>query len=115
MFGDILSDEAAQVVGGLGLAPSANIGEKQALFEPVHGAAPDITGKGIANPIATILSVKMMLEWLAMSKKDTRCVRAAEEVEGAVVAALKKGVKTPELGGKANTKEVGDAIAQIIK
>ena len=115
MFGDILSDEAAQVVGGLGLAPSANIGDKKALFEPVHGAAPDITGKGIANPIATILSVKMMLEWLAMSKKDTRCVRAAEEVEGAVVAALKKGVKTPELGGKANTKEVGDAIAQIIK
>jgi 3-isopropylmalate dehydrogenase len=115
MFGDILSDEAAQVVGGLGLAPSANIGDKNALFEPVHGAAPDIAGKGIANPIATILSVKMMLEWLAMSKKDTRCVRAAEDVERAVVSALKKRVKTPELGGKANTKEVGNAIAQIIK
>jgi len=114
MFGDILSDEAAQVVGGLGLAPSANIGEKQALFEPVHGAAPDIAGKGIANPIATILSVKMMLEWFAMSEKDVTCGKAAEAVERAVVSALKKGVKTSELGGKAGTEEVGNAIANSL-
>ncbi|MBM3897953.1 MAG: isocitrate/isopropylmalate dehydrogenase family protein [Thaumarchaeota archaeon] len=112
MFGDILSDEAAQVVGGLGLAPSANIGDKKALFEPVHGAAPDIAGKGIANPVATILSVKMMLEWLAMVKNDAKCAKAAEAVERAVVSALKKGVKPPELGGKASTEEVGNAISK---
>ena len=114
MFGDILSDEAAQVVGGLGLVPSANIGEKKALFEPVHGAATDIAGKGIANPIATILSVKMMLEWIAMSRGDVKCAKAAEAVEKAVVSSLKKGIKTPELGGKKSTREVAIAIASAI-
>ena len=112
MFGDILSDEAAQVVGGLGLAPSANIGDKQALFEPVHGAAPDIAGKGIANPIATILSMKMMLEWLA--KRDAKCSKAAQSIEDAVVKVLRKGIKTPELGGSKSTKQVGIAIARAI-
>lgn len=114
MFGDILSDEAAQVVGGLGLAPSANIGDKKALFEPVHGAAPDIAGKGIANPIATILSLKMMLEWLSMVKNDAKCAKAAEAVEKAVVKTLQKGVKTPELGGKASTKDVGNTVAKSL-
>lgn len=112
MFGDILSDEAAQVVGGLGLAPSANIGNKKALFEPVHGAAPDIAGKGTANPVATILSMKMMLEWLA--ERDAKCSKAAQSIENAVVGVLEKGIKTPELGGKRSTKEVGRAIASAI-
>src|SRR5208337_2556483 len=63
LFGDILSDEAAALIGGLGLSPSANIGDRYALFEPVHGSAPDIAGKGIANPLAAVLSAKMLLEW----------------------------------------------------
>ncbi|MGD2142339.1 MAG: isocitrate/isopropylmalate dehydrogenase family protein, partial [Candidatus Bathyarchaeota archaeon] len=67
MFGDILSDEAAGLVGGLGMAPSANIGDRKAIFEPVHGSAPDIAGKGVANPIAMILSASMMLDWLGES------------------------------------------------
>ncbi len=69
LFGDILSDEAAAITGGLGLCPSANIGDKYALFEPIHGSAPDIAGKGIANPIAAILSVKMMLEWAGKTEE----------------------------------------------
>ncbi len=112
MFGDILSDEAAQVVGGLGLAPSANIGDEKALFEPVHGAAPDIAGKGTANPVATILSMKMMLEWLA--ERDAKCSKAAQAIDNAVVRVLQRGIKTPELGGTKSTKEVGRAIASAI-
>ena len=73
LYGDILSDEAAQLVGGLGMTPSANIGEDFALFEPVHGAAPDIAGKGIANPVAMILTVAMMLDWLAKTRQDEAC------------------------------------------
>src|SRR6202166_2759397 len=84
LFGDILSDEAAQLVGGLGLAPSANIGETSAIFEPVHGAAPDIAGKGMANPVAMILTTCMMLEWLGEAKEDRSCVDAASAVRKSV-------------------------------
>ena len=114
MFGDILSDEAAQVVGGLGLAPSANIGENFALFEPVHGAAPDIAGKGSANPISMILSIKLMLEWLSDYKKDEICLNAAKAVEEAICDSLKNNIKTTEIGGNKKTKEVGDIIASAI-
>ena len=104
MFGDILSDEAAGLIGGLGMAPSGNIGEDHAIFEPVHGTAPDIAGKGIANPIAMILSAKMMLEWLGEQEAAT----AAEE---AVIKVLRKGdALAPDLGGSASTDEVAVAI-----
>ena len=104
MFGDILSDEAAGLVGGLGLAPSGNIGDDMAIFEPVHGSAPDIAGKGVANPIATILSAAMMLKWLGESE-------AAETLDAAVLNVLKEGkVRTPDLGGKNRTMEVAEAI-----
>ena len=104
MFGDILSDEAAGLVGGLGLAPSANIGDENAIFEPVHGTAPDIAGKGIANPIATILSASMMLDWLG--ERD-----GAEAIEKAVMTILKEGkTLTPDLGGSATTVEVTEAV-----
>ena len=76
MYGDILSDEAAQLVGGLGVAPSANIGESSAIFEPVHGAAPDIAGKGLANPVAMLLTCAMMLEWLSKTRGDAACGEA---------------------------------------
>lgn len=109
LFGDILSDEAAGLVGGLGLAPSANIGDDYALFEPVHGSAPDIAGKGIANPMATILSAKMMLNYLGESKW-------AERVENAVVTVLKEGKHlTPDLGGGSTTYEVTEAITDALK
>lgn len=104
LFGDILSDEAAALVGGLGLAPSANIGDKYALFGPVHGSAPDIAGKGIANPIAAILSAKMMLEYLGE-------VNWAQRIERAVTNVLiERKHLTPDLGGKSTTIEITDAI-----
>jgi len=105
LFGDILSDEAAEVVGGLGMAPAANIGDSFALFEPVHGAAFDIAGKGIANPSSFILSAKMMLEWLGSKHKDKKCFEVAEKLENAVYGVVKKGAKTRDIGGTMTTKE----------
>ena len=114
MFGDILSDEAAQVVGGLGLAPSANIGDDFALFEPVHGAAPDIAGKNIANPIAMILSIKMMMEWLGTTNNDNDCQIAAEIIQKAVEDSLENNIKSVELGGKSSTSQIGEYITNYI-
>ncbi len=105
MFGDILSDEAAALVGGLGLAPSGNVGDDHGLFEPVHGSAPDIAGKGIANPMAAILSAAMMLEWLGEKE-------AARAVEEGVAAAISEGVVTPDLGGEAGTMEVAEFVRE---
>jgi 3-isopropylmalate dehydrogenase len=114
LFGDILSDEAAQLVGGLGLAPSANLGDKFALFEPVHGSAPDIANRGIANPIAMLLSVSMMLEWLEESRRDPACGRAASSLRTAVNTALERGIRTPDLGGKNKSAEVAAFITRQI-
>jgi len=114
MFGDILSDEAAQLVGGLGMAPGANIGDKFALFEPVHGSAPSRVGKHTANPCSMILAAKMMLDWLGEQNGDSKCLAAAETIEKAVVSTLRKGITVPDFGGKAKTVEVGEAIAEEI-
>jgi isopropylmalate/isohomocitrate dehydrogenase-like protein len=104
LFGDILSDESAGLVGGLGLAPSANIGDNYALFEPVHGSAPRLAGKDIANPMAAIMASKMMLDYLGEN-------RWAERIENAIVSMLEEGkVLTPDLGGSSSTKQVTDAI-----
>jgi 3-isopropylmalate dehydrogenase len=105
LFGDILSDEAAQVVGGLGMAPAANIGDNFALFEPVHGAAFDIAGKQIANPSSFILSIKMMLEWLGMKNNDKKCNDVARKLESAVYDLVKNGIKTKDIGGNKTTRE----------
>ncbi|MGI0079332.1 MAG: isocitrate/isopropylmalate dehydrogenase family protein [Nitrososphaerales archaeon] len=110
MYGDILSDEASQIVGGLGFAPSANIGNGFALFEPVHGCAPDIEGKGVANPLAMIFTVKMMLDYLAATKKDKNCKVASGALEISVSSASSSGAKTPDIGGKASTVQVAEAI-----
>ena len=108
MFGDILSDVVAGLVGGLGMAPSGNVGDGMCIFEPVHGSAPDIAGKGIANPAACILSAAMMLDWLKEEK-------AADMIEEAVLKVLKEGkVKTPDLGGKNKTTEFADAVAKAL-
>ena len=104
LYGDILSDLCAGLVGGLGLIPGANIGWEYAVFEPVHGSAPDIAGKGLANPIAMILSGAMMLRHLGE-------LAAAERVERAVDAVLDRGeIRTADLGGTSSTQQVGAAI-----
>ncbi|HOV68081.1 MAG TPA: isocitrate/isopropylmalate family dehydrogenase [Methanoregulaceae archaeon] len=103
MFGDILSDVAAFHVGGLGLLPSANLGDRYALFEPVHGSAPDIAGRGIANPTAALLSAAMLLEHLGDP-------RAAHLLRSSVETVLFRGERTPDLGGTATTREFGDAV-----
>jgi tartrate dehydrogenase/decarboxylase / D-malate dehydrogenase len=111
LFGDILSDLSAAVVGSIGLAPSANLNPERefpSMFEPVHGSAPDITGKGIANPIAQIWSGAMMMEHLG----ETKAARAIEKAVEAVLA--QSDVRTPDLGGKASTRDVGDAIGREI-
>ena len=105
MFGDILSDESAQVVGGLGMAPAANIGDDFALFEPVHGAAFDIAGKKIANPSSFILSIKMMLEWLGTKHDDKKCFDIADKLESTVYDVVKSGIKTKDIGGDKTTSE----------
>jgi homoisocitrate dehydrogenase len=108
LFGDILSDLTAGLIGGLGLAPSANLGEQAAIFEPVHGSAPDIAGQGIANPAATLLSGAMMLDYLGESE-------AARRLEGAVDAALERGPLTPDLGGQATTQAFAEAVAELLR
>ncbi len=108
MFGDILSDLAAGLVGGMGIAPSGDIGDRWAVFQPSHGSAPDIAGKGIANPTATVLSVAMMLEWLGET-------RGAAMVRGAVERVFTdSAVRTPDLGGTLSTVEMGQRIREAL-
>jgi len=103
LAGDMLSDLAAGLVGGLGLLPSANVGPDNALFEPVHGSAPDIAGQGVANPSAMVLSAAMLLDHLGYDEHGTA-------VRGAVERVLETGPHTPDLGGDASTDEVTDAV-----
>jgi 3-isopropylmalate dehydrogenase len=111
MFGDILSDLAAGLVGGMGMAPSADIGTTCAVFQPSHGTAPDIAGQGIANPIATILSLAMLLDWLA--QPETK--RGAQLIYRAVANVLANPAqRTRDLGGTLSTSQLGDLVAQQI-
>jgi 3-isopropylmalate dehydrogenase len=105
LFGDILSDESSQVVGGLGMAPAANIGDDFALFEPVHGAAFDIAGQNIANPSSFLLSIKMMLDWLGHKHNDPKCIAVGEKLESTIFDLVKTGVKTKDIGGDMSTSE----------
>jgi 3-isopropylmalate dehydrogenase len=115
MFGDILSDLAAATVGGLGMAPSGDIGDHYALFQPSHGTAPDIAGKGVANPLAAILSAGLMLEWLGQRDGDEEAARAATRIEAAVDAVTGAGQSlTPDLGGPGMTGAVGDAVVAAL-
>jgi 3-isopropylmalate dehydrogenase len=113
MFGDILSDLAGGLVGGMGMAPSGDIGDKHALFQPAHGTAPDIAGQGIANPTAMILSVAMMLDWLAQRHGDTTLADGARAVERAVERAFAgSNVKPREFGGASGTAEITRAVIE---
>ncbi len=105
LYGDILSDEAAQVIGGLGLAPCANIGESFGLFEPVHGAAFDIAGKNLVNPSGMLLSIKMLLEWLSNKHGDKDAFRTGQHLESCLVEMFRNNQTTKDLGGKLTTSE----------
>ncbi len=110
MFGDILSDLAAGLIGGLGMAPSADIGDTHAVFQPCHGTAPDIMGQGKANPSAMILSAAMMLDWLADKHDHQPAAEAAQRIERAVDKAFQGGVKPMEFGGGDGTAAIGKAV-----
>jgi 3-isopropylmalate dehydrogenase len=109
LFGDILSDEAAMLTGSIGMLPSASLGDTRALYEPIHGSAPDIAGQNIANPLATILSAAMMLRY------SLQRVEEAEMIDQAVAEVLKDGLRTKDIysSGKklVGTQEMGDAVA----
>ena len=111
MFGDILSDLGAGLIGGMGFAPSGDIGDEHALFQPCHGTAPDIAGKGIANPVAMILSASLMLDWLAVRHGSEKLAEAAMEIEAAVDAAFASGAaRSYDIGGKDSTNDIAKAI-----
>jgi isocitrate dehydrogenase (NAD+) len=108
LFGDILSDLTAGLVGGLGMAPGANIGEKAAVFEAVHGSAPDIAGKGIANPLALLLAAVMMLRHVGRNDM-------ADRIDSAIAKVITSGaVRTRDLGGTASTKDLTAALKQAL-
>jgi 3-isopropylmalate dehydrogenase len=119
MFGDILSDLAAGLVGGMGMAPSADVGDEHALFQPAHGTAPDIAGQGKANPCAMFLSAAMMLDWLAEKHNEPMLETRARLIESAVEIALSSGAVPMELGGSAGcatiTRETIAALSSAVK
>ncbi|MEI2414726.1 isocitrate/isopropylmalate dehydrogenase family protein [Orrella sp. JC864] len=116
MFGDILSDLVAALVGGMGMAPSGDIGDRHGLFQPAHGTAPDIAGQGIANPTAMILSAAMMLDWLADRHQDTALADGARAIETAVQQAFAGGAVRPrEFGGTSGTAEITRAVIERLQ
>jgi len=114
MFGDILSDLGAGLIGGMGMAPSADIGDQHALFQPAHGTAPDIAGQGKANPSAMFLSAAMMLDWLAERHNEPSLEKRARVVERALESALQSSAVPIEIGGKANLAEMTKATLAAV-
>lgn len=114
MFGDILSDLAAGLIGGLGIAPSADIGDTHAVFQPCHGTAPDIMGQGKANPTAMFLSAAMMLDWLADKHGHAPAAEAALRIERAVGKAYASGIKPMEFGGRDGTAAIAKAVTTAL-
>jgi isocitrate dehydrogenase (NAD+) len=114
LYGDVVSDLCAGMVGGLGVVPGANYGDDQAVFEAVHGSAPDIAGQGLANPLALLMSAVMMLNHLAEIHSDQQCRAVAQTIKGAYDLALKEGAKTRDLGGELRTDGFADAVIERI-
>jgi 3-isopropylmalate dehydrogenase len=115
-FGDILTDQGAGLVGGLGLAPGLCIGERQAMAQATHGSAPDIAGRNIANPYALVMSGQMLLEWLGRTRGEPRALQAAHRIAAAVERVIAEGKSlTADLGGTATTTQMGDAIAAALQ
>ncbi|TJZ97861.1 isocitrate/isopropylmalate dehydrogenase family protein [Actinacidiphila oryziradicis] len=115
VFGDITSEIAAGVVGGLGIAPSGDISLEHGVFQPSHGTAPSIAGQNKANPVATILSAAMLLDWLSYRHSDKECRNAAAAIRSAVEAVLREGPRTPDIGGTSSTGEVTSAIVHSLE
>jgi 3-isopropylmalate dehydrogenase len=116
LFGDILSDLGAGLIGGMGFAPSADIGDDHGVFQPSHGSAPDISGKGIANPTAIILSAAMMLEWLGERQQSDSLLLAARAIERSVDIAFGSGkIRSHDIGGHDGTTAIGRTIAEAIR
>jgi isocitrate dehydrogenase (NAD+) len=110
LYGDVLSDLCAGLVGGLGVVPGANIGDHGAVFEAVHGSAPDIAGRDLANPLALLMSAVMLLNHLAETRRDEACAAAAQRIKDGYNHALAEGCKTRDLGGTLGTREFADAV-----
>jgi isocitrate dehydrogenase (NAD+) len=110
LYGDVLSDLCAGLVGGLGVVPGANIGDQGAVFEAVHGSAPDIAGRGVANPLALLMSAVMLLNHLGESRGDPACTEAATRIKDGYNRALAEGCKTRDLGGTLGTSAFADAV-----
>jgi isocitrate dehydrogenase (NAD+) len=115
LYGDVVSDLCAGLVGGLGVVPGANIGDDDAVFEAVHGSAPDIAGKGIANPLALLMSAVMMLNHLSDMSADTKCRDIAQRIKAAYNLALADGQKTQDLGGTLGTAQFAGAVIERLK
>ena len=115
MHGDIMSDMAAAFVGGMGMAPSGDIGWEHAMFQPAHGTAPTIAGKGIVNPTAAILSGKMMLEWLGKRHSDAALLRAAALIDQAVTNTFAAGVRTTDIAGNASTAQFTNEVVRQMR
>ena len=110
LYGDIVSDLCAGMVGGLGVSPGANFREAGAVFEAVHGSAPDIAGRGLADPLALLMSAVMMLDYLADTRHDEACRVAARRIQAGYDRALREGEKTRDLGGSLRTHEFAEAV-----
>lgn len=115
LYGDVVSDLCAGLVGGLGVVPGANMGDKNAVFEAVHGSAPDIAGKGIANPLALLMSAVMMLNYVADTRKDEGARLVATRIRDAYDQTLADGKKTGDLGGDLNTEQFGNEVVARLK
>ncbi len=115
MFGDIISDLTAALIGGMGMAPSADIGDKRAVFQPCHGTAPDIMGQGKANPTAMLLSAALMLEWLGDKHEHPPALDAAQRIERAIDKAFAAGLKPVEFGGPDGTASVAKAVIAALE
>lgn len=116
MFGDILSDLAAGLVGGLGLAAGLNAGDRYAMAQATHGSAPDIAGRNIANPYAILISAKMLLEWLGQRHADSSATAAALKIENAVHEVIARNIaRTPDIGGTSTTSEFGEAVLKLVR
>jgi 3-isopropylmalate dehydrogenase len=115
MYGDILSDEASEIAGGLGLAASLNAGSDHAVAQAQHGSAPDIAGKNVANPSSLIGSAAMLLAWLGERRGDKNLIRAAQSIDGALDATIADPAsRTPDLGGTVGTDAFGDKVAKAV-
>jgi isocitrate dehydrogenase (NAD+) len=112
LYGDLVSDLCAGLVGGLGVTPGANLGDETAVFEAVHGSAPDIAGQNLANPLALLMSAVMMLNHLATNRRDAACAEAAERIKQAYNLALEQGQKTRDLGGTLGTTAFAQAVIE---